>query len=296
MVKLKLTPIAESKGVPILVPNGTRVSLFNSPYPAHWRGTAMDIYYPEVAISPVDGKVTLVRAFKPPAKTQFAASRVDYLVGIQVARNLTARILHVKPIVNVGETIRAGEEIGAFLRSGFFDFWTDPHVHLEFREGDDLLRPTNSLPLRLLLAGKKARRVPWELKGKVIESKPEYCLVSVSSAGVGHLNGLPVKCGSFYGVLDGGFPHYKKGGIIGETYGRKMWIGKTLIGWKTEKLNNMAAVSFAPLKVLANSTAVRGLSCYLGVNCAVPLKLVPERMGDLSFPERATVKIELREA
>mgnify|MGYP000103041417 CR=1 FL=1 len=169
------TPVAEARGIYIYASKEGRISFFNSPYPAHRKLTAVDVYPSRsIACSPVSGEIVFIQKFNPPRKEMFGASSSDYIICIRVSEELVARLLHVKPEVEIGEKVKVGEKLGVLLRSGFFDFWTDPHVHVEIRKNGDFLRPLGALPLRPLIGDMKNRGVV--LEGEVVCCRPEYCL------------------------------------------------------------------------------------------------------------------------
>jgi len=227
-----------------------RVSRYNSPYPAHDAGCAVDLYPDRVADqreatewassaerssadhssgrspredgetasnaadrreaaerapSPVAGDVVETRTVRCPEKPY--AEDTDHLVVVDTGAYL-ARMLHVDPAVEPGDTLAVGDDVGRLVRSGFFAPWVDNHIHLGFRERDqNAVRASGSLPLDLGLSVESA---PWDGRGRVVEtgrpgrdSTPRAPCAGRDVRGAG---------GRRRGVLDGGLPHYEAGG------------------------------------------------------------------------------------
>jgi len=59
-----------------------------------------------------------------------------------------ARIMHVSPEVNEGDSISNGDIIGRTITNGFFSYWADPAIHVEVRRCGDFLRPLGGFKLR----------------------------------------------------------------------------------------------------------------------------------------------------
>ena len=159
-----------------------------------------------MAPSPVQGKVTAVRQFKCHRRKGFKTSPYDYVILLCSSENPERwiKILHVEPSIKVGDIIEVGEDLGTLLRSGFFDFWTDPHLHIEVRKPSDPIRAIGGFKFeRSLRLGEST--FTEDLSGTVIESKPEYSLVALNEESeygiVADIEGQP-------GLLDAGIPHY----------------------------------------------------------------------------------------
>ncbi|AHF98530.1 hypothetical protein HALLA_06415 [Halostagnicola larsenii XH-48] len=224
-----------------------RFSLYNSPYPAHDGGRAIDLYPGTLesgrttdAPSPVSGTVLETRTVRAPSKPY--APEHDHLVVLEVegssgitdssgienssrsdgtadagsvdeSDELVARILHVDPAVEAGDRIAAGESLGTLIRSGFFAPWVDNHLHVGFRRPDqNPVRASGSLPLEIG-AGVDITPLEWDGTGTVVETGETYAILDRPP----HPNpgaafaGIRADGG---GVLDGGLPHYDGGGIL----------------------------------------------------------------------------------
>ncbi|MEM2320755.1 MAG: hypothetical protein QXS79_02580 [Candidatus Bathyarchaeia archaeon] len=211
----RIIKVASSEGVSIYCPREGKFSLFNSPYPAHKAYTAIDIYpnrdFGLTALSPVLGEIKEIREVACPEKNSFKSTRTtyDYVILMHSLENpkYWVKILHLEPLVKVGDIVRVGEEMGILLRSGFFDYWTDPHIHIEVRNPSDPIRARGGLKLKREIVNLNEDnnvRVE-ELRGVIVELKPEYALMLLD----GDLKyGIPVEVCGKRGLIDGGVPHY----------------------------------------------------------------------------------------
>ncbi|OYR45465.1 hypothetical protein [Halorubrum sp. Hd13] len=198
-----------------------RFSRFNSPYPAHDDGSAVDLY-PEDGrgVSPVSGVVRETRTVGCPDRS-YAASE-DHLIVVDLddewcrragaAPGTAARILHVVPEVSPGDRVDVGDDLGPTTRSGFFGQWVDDHVHLGFRApGASALRASGSLPVDVDVA---VAPIPWDGEGVVVERGPTHVILDApvhpdpgeSFAALASDERIP---------LDGGLAHYAGGGAFG---------------------------------------------------------------------------------
>ena len=284
---MEFVKAAESMGIPLYADPKGFISFFNSPYYAHRELRAIDIYsaerrYGEPGYSPVEGEVTYIRPFIPPEPKSFDGSKKDWIIVLKPRSNprLRVRILHLKPIVEVGDKVEVGDEVGVYLRTGHFDFWTDPHIHVEVRDPDNLVRARGGYrltPIGRLGDPYVAEDSRLEVS-KVLENyvlvKPKHGLCKV-----GGFWGLGCRVGGTYGILDGGIPHYGFGGaylIENEVgIGEPVWLGKVKIGIVEEVLDRAVRFKCIPIKVKMGEHHMRGLSLYLNLNKNGELKLVP---------------------
>ncbi|MFB6303599.1 MAG: hypothetical protein ABEH47_00410 [Haloferacaceae archaeon] len=286
-----------------------RCSLYNSPFPAHDRGHAVDLY-PEggrrsvVAPSPVAGVVRDVLTVRAPSRPY--AARDDHLVlvdvdaaasGLRVDRPdrergtggadpaLVARVLHVDPAVTPGDRVAVGDPLGETVRSGFFAPWVADHVHLDVRPADrNLRRATGSLPLAIDVA---VEALPWGGTGRVVETGGTYAVLDAPAhpapgerwVGVAGAPGV---------ALDGGFPHYGGGGahaaagpgaevsLAGTRVGRVGDDGRT-VGWRAAT-------------VTANGHPLTGVSLFLARD-SFGAKLVSRDGHPFDVGERVTIAV-----
>lgn len=263
-----------------------RFTLYNSPFAAHDRGCAVDLYPdPEtgVAVSPVAGEVLEVRQVRAPPKPY--AAEHDYLLLIDTGEHV-ARLLHVDPAVETGERVAVGDPLGGLVRAGFFAPWVPNHIHLGFRlRGANQYRAAGSLPLE---PGVEPRPLDWDGTGTVVEAgdtwarldEPEHpapgeCFVGLDGGG---------------GVLDGGVPHYQGGGLLGDgspdpVERDAVDIAGTAVGTVRDR-----TVAWHDCTVLANNDPVRGLALFCARD-VFGVKLVGETV-DLDVGEQVTVTVE----
>ena len=199
-----------------------RFSLYNSPYPAHDAGCAIDCY-PEgsdphkgvatIAPSPVAGVVRGTETVRAPPKPY--APEHDHLILIDVeeptsAAGLVARILHVDPAVEAGDRVSIGDSLGRLVRAGFFAPWVGTHLHVGFREPEqNLHRASGSLPIEVDV---QVRALPWDGTGTVVATGETYAVLDAPThPDPGSWVGIAADCGR---VLDGGLPHYEGGGVL----------------------------------------------------------------------------------
>ncbi len=203
-----MKPIVESMGVQLSCPLDGRYTLFNSPYPAHKENTGVDIYpgdgFGGEAPSPVEGEVVLIRRVKAPEGHGFEAADHDTVVVIENRSNpeTVTKLLHIDPLIEVGDHIRVGEPVGLTLRSGYYGWATSPHIHVEIRSPGDPIRARGGYNLNLIdvPCGEPAT----ELNGTVVHLQHGFAVIKLNSNNpglVGTVNGEPA-------TLDGGIPYY----------------------------------------------------------------------------------------
>jgi len=272
-------------------------SRFNSPYPAHDRGCAVDLYPAEGAPSPVAGEVVVRRRVRAPSRPW--AEPHDHLVVVDTGEHL-ARLLHVEPRVADGDRVEVGDDLGRLVRSGYFAPWVDDHLHLGFRpRGADPVRASGSLPVELDV---DVEPVAWNGTGTVVETGDTYAVLdapghpapgerfagiaaSAPDGGAGTSGGG--SNGGSGAPLDGGLPHYPGAGWLGGDSGPISLLGTTV----GEALDGQ--VSWADVEVRANGQPVTGLS--MGVHRErLGAKLVSWDGPPAAVGEPVTVTIDPR--
>ena len=280
--------VASSMGVVISAPLGGFVSFTNSPYYSHEHGLAVDIYSQREseAFSPVKGRVSQIFKVKSPASKYFKASSDEQLMIVQASDNpaLVVRILHVENASPVNTFLNVGDLIGNVARSGFYDFWTDLHIHVEVRCPENVLRAKGSFAVvpetensRLTIGSEKAS--PYF---RIVEADDNYYLLD-SEVGIASLppfEGIACKVGDSYGILDAGIPHYRVGSIHLSSgakvrQGDKVALWGTPIGEVLEPRNGLAVFRSYPLEVLLNNQQVRGLSLFPWIGKHPFIKAIP---------------------
>ena len=271
----------------------TRFTLFNSPYNAHDAGCAIDLYPDgELAPSPVSGEVIETKQVTAPSKPYAAAH--DYLILIDTGEYV-ARLLHVEPTVESGEMVTVGDPLGPLVRAGFFAPWVPNHIHLGFRAHDaNHYRASGSLPIRPEI---EVEPLPWDGTGTVTERGETWVRLDAPEhpAPGERFVGLE----SDGGILDGGFPHYEYGGLLGG--GAEPTVAGRSVG-NPVPTEETPAVQLAPTQlsaqslrwnnctVTANGHPVTGIALYCARD-SFGIKLVGEDIP-LSVGEDVTVDIE----
>ncbi len=298
-----------------------RFSLYNSPYPAHDSGCAVDLY-PEdnVGRSPVAGVVRETRTVRAPGKPYAADEEYLLLIdvdrersGIRVDRkggaNLVARILHVRPRVEPGEEVAVGDPLGPMIRSGFFAPWVANHVHLGFREaGQNLHRAGGSLRV---VADVDVEPLAWDGTGSVIDVGDTYALLDSPThpapgerfAGIGGTVAGAAeteprepmrgdRVAERQVALDGGLTHYAGGGTLD---GDRVASEQGAVSFLGRHVGDADGrdVAWRDVDVVANGDRITGLSLFAGLGPAVGVKLVcPER----EFEIGDRVEVSVRES
>lgn len=260
----------------------TVITCYNSPFVAHDTGCAIDLYPDAGAPSPVAGEVLDVRVVRAPPQPY--AVDEEYLVLIDTGEYV-ARLLHIDPAVEPGETVAVGDSLGTLVRSGFFAPWVDNHIHLGFRKPDaHLTRASGSLRIDLAV---DIRGVPWDGTGRVIDRGATYVTLDAPD------HPAPGECfagvradGDDGGILDGGLPHYDGGGLYGGLNGPVSLVD-TPVGTVTDR-----TIDWNSITVRANGNPVTGLSFALGRD-RIGVKLVDHEGIPIELGERVSVTIEV---
>ncbi|PSP99269.1 hypothetical protein BRC89_04915 [Halobacteriales archaeon QS_4_70_19] len=206
-----------------------RFSLYNSPYPAHARGCAVDLYPDrddDRAPSPVAGEVLEIHERRVPAKAYAEATDTVLLIAVDAESTpglalpddgaWVARVLHVDPTVAPGDRVDPGESLGRLVRSGFFAPWVANHVHLELRRRDANLLRAQGSPRLALGRDVTVDPVAWDGRGTVVETGGTYVRLDDPAHPGDGWAALAADDGA---PLDGGLRHYAGGGRFGSSRG-----------------------------------------------------------------------------
>jgi len=310
---LSFIEVAESQGIRIYARKGDRLSFFNSPYYSHRHYSALDIYsgdreFGGYAYSPVDGRVVLIRPFNPPTPKQFRGSEKDWIILIECGSNssLSVRLLHVEPAISEGEKIHVGDSIGRLLRTGHFDFWTDPHIHVEVRDPKNVIRAKGAYPLNPLNASNEL-----EFKNRssqlfcpefeVSSVERDYVLVKAEDkiCRLGNFWGLRCEVDGQTGILDAGIPHYGYGGVHLKDSsciktGSSVSFEGIKLGVIKKVFRNYAVFAPSPIRISLGNLQMRGLSLYLSLGKIGEVKVIPFKPSDLrriNLQENAKIRI-----
>ncbi len=214
---------------------------------------------------------------------------------IDAADGLVARVLHVRPTVEAGETVDVGDSLGPMVRSGFFAPWVANHVHVGFRRaGQNLHRAGGSLPV---VADVDVEPLAWDGVGTVVETGDTYALLDAPThpapgerfAGISGVLGDGERV-----VLDGGLAHYAGGGALRSERGagRNAAAPVSFLGHHVGDASGRN-VAWRAIDVLANGDRITGLSLFAALDPEFGAKLVcPER----SFRVGERVEVSVRES
>ncbi len=286
-------PIAESRNVKIYCSDRGRYSFFNSPYPSHKIKSGVDIYpflrFEKLVGSPVDGRVTHIRKISAPKGKGFIDSGFDVVILIQPrsTHGVAVKILHIDPVVEIGDILDIGDDLGYLLRSGYYGWGTSPHIHLEIRPSNDPLRARGGYELNNLhYLNEKSQE---SLTGKIIQIQPEYALIELnSSIGlVGYVN-------EEKGILDGGVPYY---GWLGfhttKPEKGEISLNGKIIGNLHTLTTNASIGESRKLGFSINRQRILGLSLYLTPRKNALIKAIPLKIGGLDLEVGQEIEIKI---
>jgi hypothetical protein len=172
-----------------------------------------------------------------------------------------------------------GDPLGSLVRAGFFAPWVPNHVHLGFRPHDaDPYRASGSLPVEL---GVDVTPVPWDGTGSVAAAGETWAMLDAPDHPTPGEGFAGIASGG--SVLDGGFPHYDGGGLLGA--GTRAELAGTRVGSVSGR-----DVAWRDCRVLANGEPVTGVALFLARD-HLGVKLVGERVA-LREGETVTVAVE----
>jgi murein DD-endopeptidase MepM/ murein hydrolase activator NlpD len=196
--------------VNIYAPEDSYISFFNSPYYAHKENLAIDIYPPHngspvTAYSPVAGRIKKIYTFNPPTPKFFKGPTVEQLIILESTTQSDShiRLLHIDSTLKVGTFVEVGDALGDIVRSGFYHFWTAPHLHVEVRIKDNLIRAKGSEPMIPNIDGKKIEdnRRSSDATYKVAVIEENYSLLQSGEASkIGCIYGMGCTVGRDWGI------------------------------------------------------------------------------------------------
>ncbi|WP_226005192.1 hypothetical protein [Natrinema salinisoli] len=278
-----------------------RFSLYNSPYPAHDGGCAIDLYpgtlvdgRTTAAPSPVAGTVRETRAVRAPLKPY--APEHDHLILLEPSESglfagLTVRILHVDPSVEAGDVVERGDSLGSLVRAGFFAPWVDNHLHVGFRGPDqNPYRASGSLPIEL---GASVRPLEWDGTGHVVSVGDTYAVLDTPTHPNPGAEFVGVRADQG-GVLDGGLPHYDGGGLLRQNGSTEADDpSETVVSLNGDRIGvaNGRTIAWDDVTVTANGESITGLSLFCARDGDFGAKLI---CPDRSFERGERVRVRVR--
>lgn len=288
-----MVPIAVSEEVTIFSTIDSRFAFYNSPYPGHKLSSSLDIFpnleFGEATVSPVAGEVVRIRKVKAPKGTNFIASKYDVVILIKSKENPTrlVKVLHVDPLIEVGDDVKVGEHLGTLLRSGYFGSHTGAHIHLEVRLPSDPLRARGGFNLNRIFQVKNIKPLE-ELKGVVKKSLPGRAFVSLYGP---PNNGVSGAIGDIPTLIDGGLPYGWVGGhyenIPDEDY---IKLAGKIIAKITRKEKKKCTADCSDFSIKVNNKHV-GLFFYLFPHKHPEVLITRIRESSLELEEGDEVEI-----
>ncbi|MFX1380306.1 MAG: M23 family metallopeptidase [Promethearchaeota archaeon] len=288
-------------------------SIGTSPYYAHQHGLAIDIYQNLTlenydVLSPISGKVLQIKTLAAPKPRFIDGVNVDYLILINNGNKSESvwKIMHVKPIVNVGEFINVGDVLGKTIRNGYFAYWSSPHLHLELRPSNDAIRARGGKDFSLAIENENivkqiskqenANEIPIEISSIC----PEIILGKLPKHFYHYLYpfyGFKVRINNIICILDGGIPHYKIGTVISNQRFSSdkrytVYFGFHEIGNLHEIKGQLGFLKFNNVKFLLNDIEIRGISLYLA-NFYPQVKIIPYKKNQFSFKPKSIQYLRL---
>ncbi|MFB6126103.1 MAG: hypothetical protein ABEJ79_02220 [Halolamina sp.] len=290
-----------------------RFSLYNSPYAAHDRGRAVDLYPDDpagvaddrrrgaAAPSPVAGEVIETRTVACPDRPYAVGE--DHLVVVATdpdgyAEGRLARILHVDPAVEPGDRVAVGDPLGRTVRSGFFGRWVADHIHLGFRPPEaNPVRASGSLALSVDV---DVEPIAWDGVGTVVDVGPTYARLDAPAHPDPDDREWPDgDAPTWVGLageedrpLDGGLPHYGGGGSLsGGATGAVSLLGTEVA---TAADGDVAVtgrdLDWGSVGVYANGVRATGLSLFAS-RVDFGTKLVFHEGHDFAVGDEVTVRV-----
>lgn len=300
--------VAKSMGMEIYAPENGFISFSNSPYYSHTNTLAVDVY-PNIDVpfpyapSPVEGTISNIYEFKAPSQRYFETPETEKLVLISNPKrpDLRVRLLHVDCKLEIGTQISVGDSLGCLERSGFFDFWTARHIHIEVRRKEEPLRAKGAFPMLPINCGETVEGEPQDaLSARGIKAVgKDYLLVETGGSviRVGGFWGLGCTVGGQLGVLDSGLPHYGYGGVhlvdsSSVRAGDSVRLWGVDAGAVTSVNKNFALFRCRPLAVYVGGIPFRGFSLYLWLKENRDVKIVPyEPLTVSTTPDSGDVEL-----
>ena len=310
--------IGSAVGISLYVPDDAYFSYFNSPYIGHDVGSAVDIYprhgeWGDIITAPVSGKVVRIKKMQMGRPKQFPTDEFDFGIGIlpEEVDSDIVRVMHCEPTVQIGEIVDFGDQIGNAVRSRYFNYWTGPHYHIEILPFDSFHRSTKAHPLELDYHFEpRASSVLTNHSEFLIESVTEDNIIGypkvLDYAKVGDLTGLAAisKEREVVGILDGGFSHYRLGGVIGTDQlqsGDHINLAGFPVGTVRDSKRGATVFKRGPsIITYLDETELNGISCFLypkqfTKNKTPQLILIPKRYGEFKgvFNEGEVCKLRI---
>ncbi|MEM2942375.1 MAG: hypothetical protein QXT81_03020, partial [Candidatus Bathyarchaeia archaeon] len=170
--------------------------------------------------------------------------------------------------------------LGRFIWSPFFDFWTDPHMHVEVRPSNDRLRARGGYELDPEpLTSRMRFECPPARTFRVEEVQDRYSLLRPTSPIPAFTTPLVLTLDGAPFILEGGLPHYGHGAL---------WTcGPEHEGISRRIVNESFEVDFVQGRYLHFTCLRRNLTVkgheYRGIGLYLNhpyIKLIPRTVGE----------------
>ena len=309
----KLYSIVNQPHIRIYAPETSHFSIGTSPYYAHQYALGIDIYDQLTiqnyeVVSPVSGKVLQIRDMRAPKPKFNDGIDREYLTVIQNidGENTVFKILHIKPALDVGQNIEPGDILGTTIRNGYFAPWSSPHIHLEIKKPEDVLRAKKGLPFTLNTKSRPIKNVLKksiyceQIPVEIISTFDEFFLCRIP-------DNLYLNIPPFFGVkgstkqvnyiLDAGIPQYKHG-IVHFLTGEdaqdvnQIYLNNIQIGSINGFYKKYGFANFNKVKIQLNNRSIRGISFFLAKFQPL-IKIIPFHKGDFQIKERSTHQLKI---
>lgn len=272
-----------------------RFSLFKSPYPAHRSFSAIDIYhgnFGDRVQSPVEGKVIDIREFNTP--TPFKNRDFKEYLTVLESQGRAIRLLHVLPLVNVGDYVRPGDEFGMFIKNGYYSFWNDACIHVEIREKDDYIKASNFHPLSLevkKISGNSFKKTGdgYEFEGRVVFADERYALVEGKHGTDRFINGYTID----NHFIDGCIPTLGYLSLISESGYEHSLPGSASDSYRNFHIFDAGNISISLMDEEFNALQFDGISFTLSLGKPL-IKVIPIHFNSNALEIDQKVFINLR--
>jgi len=294
-------------GLRVSIPESSHFSLGTSPYYAHQHGLAIDIYYNLTLenyeiLSPISGEVIKLKTLVAPKPSFINGIDKDYLILISDKKypEVVWKMMHVNPVVKVGDEVRIGDILGETIRNGYFAYWSSPHLHLELRSSNDAIRARGGKEFSLAIKNEKI--IPQiaeqenltEIPIEIDSIYPEIILANLPKNLYLNLDpfyGVKARINNIKCILDGGIPHYKIGTVICRQkisfeINAPVYFGEYNVGSIHETNGKFGFLKFEDIKFLLNNVEIRGISLYLAKFSPL-IKIIPYRKNEFSFKPKS---------
>jgi len=307
LISLKLFPIVNQSHIKVFASETSHFSIGTSPYYVHQYAIGIDIYdqlniHNYEVLSPVSGTVLQIREMRSPKQKFEGAIDKEYLTIIQNPddENTVFKILHVKPALKVGQEVDPGDLLGETIRNGYFAPWSSPHLHLELKKPQDVLRAKGGINFKLsrqkntITDKREAITIYDQIPVKIHHICEEFILGRFPNEVYLQIKpffGLKGTCKNLSFIVDGGIPQYKHGILhlynneIIETP-QPIYFNNIKIGVLNNLHENYGFVNFTPMKISLSNIPIRGLSLFLARNRPF-IKLIPFHENHFNIKENS---------